>query len=328
MFIRYNATAKYYEYDTSAGQDGTGPWVILPLDKAQIYNGSLPANVAYTDVRNKFTNQQEIIAAAAGEPFPGIVLEGSYLPADNRKVRIINVNGTLYIQFVNDVVPATVGYGTLQFSRDGTLYVDGEIKGKTLHSLTNTNVDGNLHSIGQLYPGRIDVAGAQASWYLGSHASWGLYTNTGLGLAAGIQAGGGINCNALESANHVRAATGLYDYARGYPIGVWTDFTPAMGNSGLNTNYTCKWMTIGKSLFICMYLNVSVYGTPWTFPLPNGFVASNYSCSPIPYGITGYSCMAQSTPGDSYLRFYSNVSGGAFDPGGYQFAGTAIIPIQ
>ena len=33
-----------------------------------------------------------------------------------------------------------------------------------------------------IYPGRVDVAGGQVSWYLGSHASYGLYSNTGLYL--------------------------------------------------------------------------------------------------------------------------------------------------
>lgn len=56
------------------------------------------------------------------------------------------------------------------------------------------SVTGNLFSssiiynTGQMYPGRVDTVSSQLSWYLGSHASYGLYSNTGLFLTSGMYA--------------------------------------------------------------------------------------------------------------------------------------------
>jgi hypothetical protein len=66
MFIRYNETNKYYEYDTSVGQNGSGPWIILPIDYTQLVNvppATLPPNIAYTDFGNLFTVGQTINGA-------------------------------------------------------------------------------------------------------------------------------------------------------------------------------------------------------------------------------------------------------------------------
>lgn len=38
MFIRYNEAIDFYEYDTSAGQTGAGPWLVLPLDYVRLTN--------------------------------------------------------------------------------------------------------------------------------------------------------------------------------------------------------------------------------------------------------------------------------------------------
>lgn len=42
--------------------------------------------------------------------------------------------------------------------------------------------NGYLQTRKEYYPGRVDSAAIQGSWYLGSHASYGLYSNTGLNL--------------------------------------------------------------------------------------------------------------------------------------------------
>lgn len=55
-FIRYNNGGPYYEYDSSVAQDGSGPWLLLPIDASQITQGtfnsaripSLPASIITT----------------------------------------------------------------------------------------------------------------------------------------------------------------------------------------------------------------------------------------------------------------------------------------
>lgn len=46
MYIRYNSTIKFWEYDTSAAQNGTGPWILLPVDPAKL-TGTFPAPAAH-----------------------------------------------------------------------------------------------------------------------------------------------------------------------------------------------------------------------------------------------------------------------------------------
>lgn len=57
-FIRYNTGSTYYEYDTSVAQDGSGPWLILPLDAAQIASGTFPtARIPSLDASKITTGQ-------------------------------------------------------------------------------------------------------------------------------------------------------------------------------------------------------------------------------------------------------------------------------
>lgn len=57
-FIRYNESSKYYEYDTSAGKDGSGPWLILPIDASQIVQGVLNtgSGIKFPAVQNADAN--------------------------------------------------------------------------------------------------------------------------------------------------------------------------------------------------------------------------------------------------------------------------------
>lgn len=97
---------------------------------------------------------------------------------------------------------------TIQFSTGGTLraYVDtttlraqgllsvgGAATFDSTVAVTSTlTVGSSFFSTGQVYPGRVDITGAQASWYLGSHATYGLYSNTGLFLTGALYPQGGI----------------------------------------------------------------------------------------------------------------------------------------
>jgi hypothetical protein len=55
-------------------------------------------------------------------------------------------------------------------------------------TLTGGNITGPgyLQITGVVYPGRVDTPGSQGSWYLASHGSFGLYTNTGLYIAGAL----------------------------------------------------------------------------------------------------------------------------------------------
>ena len=62
----------------------------------------------------------------------------------------------------------------------GALSVTGGINATgAIVAGANLQCTGNIHSQGFVYPGRADTAGIQSSWFLASHASYGLYTNTG-----------------------------------------------------------------------------------------------------------------------------------------------------
>jgi hypothetical protein len=69
--------------------------------------------------------------------------------------------------------------------------------------------------------------------------------------------GTGIATWFVESSNHLRAASGLYDYARGNPIGNWIAWTPVVVNdAGTGLTYgtlSCKYMLVGKTLFWQIY---------------------------------------------------------------------------
>jgi len=133
MFIRYNETNKYYEYDTSGGA-GTGPWLILPLDYAQIYNPPIiipptpiPPNIAFTDIKNQFIKPQWI-HGLANNPEQGamLVLYESTEVVDKRLFRFINTGQFLYLQGTNDAMATSEGY--VSISRKGQVYVDAGIK--------------------------------------------------------------------------------------------------------------------------------------------------------------------------------------------------------
>lgn len=44
MFIRYNSTLKFWEYDTSSGSTGAGPWLLLPVDPSKLIGGGAPTS--------------------------------------------------------------------------------------------------------------------------------------------------------------------------------------------------------------------------------------------------------------------------------------------
>ena len=103
----------------------------------------------------------------------------------------------------------------------------------SLNATGNISAGAAISSGGAMYPGRQDVPGtSQFTWYLASHGSYGLFSNTGLYLSGGltINAGGAnitgttnlnilnVNAGPIEGASFIRAAGYLYDRARPLPI--------------------------------------------------------------------------------------------------------------
>jgi len=78
---------------------------------------------------------------------------------------------------------ATVSAASYYAQYVGTSLADLTVRGAA-------NFQSTIASVGVIYPGRVDVAGAQSSWYLGSHASYGLFSNAGLYVTGDLITGG------------------------------------------------------------------------------------------------------------------------------------------
>ena len=124
MFIRYNETAKYYEYDTSPGQTGAGPWLILPIDYAQIYNPPATSYVNHATKHN--TGGVDPITALSG----GVINTGTV--ADARLSSNVALKNAANIfsqsQWLSGTAPALVFQDTDApvNKRYSQIYADGD----------------------------------------------------------------------------------------------------------------------------------------------------------------------------------------------------------
>jgi hypothetical protein len=308
-------------------------------------------NAAWTNKPNVFATEQIVTNdPASAVPFlrswANFILKDNTQAVDKRVWRITNAAQDIYIQSLSDDY-ATLSEGNLRVKRTGSIFASEDVNAaRDLTVAGNAQV--NLLQIGgktNAFPAwRRGASGALLEAVAADQSAWGAvkgynFTSVAPGNnladltcgATNFQNGVTVTGGPVEGAagSYIRSQQGLYDWGRGVPIGWWTDFTPVLTNATLSSGTTCKWMVVGKTLFILIYLNVAVAGTPWSFPLPGGFVPSNYSGTPILYhNAVGYSCMAQTTPGGPALYFYATPVGAAFDPNTYTFIGTAIIPIQ
>jgi hypothetical protein len=95
----------------------------------------------------------------------------------------------------------------------GALTVGGAITAASLALTGGLTVNGPTQTQGVIYPGRIDIGGGQiqSSWWLGSHPTYGLYSNTGLYLASALtvagaaSVAGGMTVGGLTVTNTVNA---------------------------------------------------------------------------------------------------------------------------
>jgi len=183
-------------------------------------SGTLPANVAYIDVSNIFSVRQTITGG----------LTGAYNVAPLEVQMAANPRISFHWP---GVVASQIGMdstGTIRtFDNPGTGYEKFAAGNTTIYGTLNTSgritVAADLITSAPIYPGRLDTGWTQqGSWYIASHGSYGLYTNTGLYTESAVL------CHYVEGRAHIRAAGGLYDLARGTPIGDWIAVPYAAAN--------------------------------------------------------------------------------------------------
>ena len=174
--------------------------------------------------------------------------------------------------------------GTIRtYNNPGTGYENFACQGLTANS--------NILSLGVVYPGRVDVSGFQSSWYLGSHASYGLYSNTGLYLAGTLTVIGGMDPNYLQ---------------RGSPP---NDFTPeSSGGWVMNTLHSALYMRYNGFLLVTWMMDVNTFFNGMAFRIPGGFTAQRYAQA---YGFVAPSLIQPTqgsrievAPGDVWIRCY------------------------
>lgn len=273
MFIRYNPVAKYYEYSTDITRRGKGPWLILPIDYTQIYNLPpipppyvLPATVVQTHLANVFTNVNTFNNASQ---FNGRInaVGGGGLPYNLAHIEVGNADSPRIAFHWHGVVASQIGVDTSgrirTYDNPGTGYesfVAASIAANGILSAT-----GYIMSTGVIYPGRIDIAGSQGGWYLASHGGYGLYTNTGLKIEAGVhpQYIGFLNAQVSQS-----APNSLDDYEEG----TWTPyFSSSNGGSATYAIQNGSYTKIGNVVTFTFDLQIASYGFVEGFAILNGF---------------------------------------------------------
>ena len=295
MHIRYNEVALKYEYsDTGTDQ---GPWMTLPL--ANNVGGAL-ANVAYTNVINNFTSRQ-FITGKLGDNYAGSALE------------IQTAAPKLSFHWPG-LVASQIGMdnaGVIRtYDNPGTGYEN--FAAKTITSNGNIMCGGNIHgTAGYLYPGEIVGGGAfQGTWYLSSHSSYGLYTNTGLFVVGQI-----------------------WERNRGNALGDWIVFAVGQGNFWSNVGTvtfnsgTYVYTYVGSMCFISLNINL-------TFSNINQALYFHTPIVPIQYMISNDFFLDYATnkaTNSQHAKCYSNAGqqscscvplfGGSFNAGNFILQG-------
>ena len=302
MFIRYNLPIKFWEYDTSIPQDGTGPWVLLPVDGSKVAGGAghhathepggsdYLVNSVWTNVANIFTAQ---LQTANINPSLLIGGRGSSFPALRSGVNQLEVVSA-------DGPPASVWMTVqaLNFKSAGT--------GNNLTDLTvgNQQCNGFLNVVGRLtasehilsgqymYPGAVTNPGVpQTNWYLGSHSSFGLFTNTGLYVTGPVWAIGGMD------PNYLLRETAPFDFTittdGGWSVAAQHAAIAYRHNGFLHVTWMCD-------------TNNGFNGM--AFRIPGGFTAQRYAQSYPYYAPSGYpptyGSRIEVAPGDVWIRCY------------------------
>jgi hypothetical protein len=207
MWQRYNQTTHIFEKSENNGLT----WAPLPLNASVLNEGSLsPAvlgPVAYTNVANTFTLVQSVpwlqVGSAAIRSGVGVggyasAIEAVYPDQSNwATIRAANFVSTASFNNLADLTCGATNFTNGVNVTAGNITCAGAIS--TARGTQGDITSGwNLFSNAPIYPGRQDTGWTvQTSWYLCSHASYGLYSNTGLYLAGALTVAGGASIGGI-----------------------------------------------------------------------------------------------------------------------------------
>ena len=279
-WIRWNDTSKVFQRTVDFGSN----WTTLKIAAEGVDVAPLPANLAYTNVLNTFTKRQLVSGAGAvsGTDYAGAPIE------------IATANPRISFHW------PSVAASQIGVAPDGAIRTyDNPGTGYAPFAAANITALGNIHNNGgYVYPGRADASGiAQSSWYLCSHATYGLYTNTGLYVTSGVW------CNFVEATAHIRATTGLYAGANAYitgavyassgyyefnratPMGHYETVPSANMVHGQLTGVsgTIAWSLIGKTMILMLQVTGTTAGAVGSIniSLPGNLVPAHSTHVPI-----------------------------------------------
>jgi hypothetical protein len=192
MWQRYNQGSHIFEKSLDNGAS----WVPMPINASSL-EGTVPPSVlggalAYTDRIN--TGHLTSVGTIRSQGDRGAP------PASGGGIELFYQGGIGYVHVYDTagsyppmyLYAGSVSYATPggAFKTEGNVYVGSD---------TNK---GNLYTTWPIYPGRNDTGWtAQSSWYLGSHSSYGLFSNTGLYLSGSLWVVGGTSCAAISCAS-------------------------------------------------------------------------------------------------------------------------------
>lgn len=286
MYIRYNDTIKLWEYDTSPGSTGAGPWVKIDIDYSQLINTPNGQN----------TTEYSFSTAITPPPAKG-------------QVRFENANFSLVTKiwlstsdtFNNDV------YWGLKLTQVGAKIVIQDTTDHNSYVIFKTSSEGIDNADYFEFPVTYEESASSfannesllvrivppgTSSNIGAHhlthetgGSDAIQNLSATVLTSGIIPGAVLPTNvALTDITNIftpiQAFTaGLKERDRAVPIGEWTSFAPIITNSSGGsisgiTNVFCGYMLIGLSAFITVNCNFTNTGaTPIiTILIPSGLL--------------------------------------------------------
>lgn len=312
---RYNRTSNVFE----VSDDNGASWIPLVIAA-----GGLPANVAYRNINNSFVAQTLGSYSSVNGVNGCIILNDTSAGVDQKYWRIVNYsNGLLYFDAMTDNGAAYISQ-PLQIIRSPPGIQADSINTGPLTCSTMSSGAVNCSSIA-------DSGGAA----IGSNVTINgkITTQSFNGPDLG---GGGVLCHYLEaSPAHIRAAAGVYDYARAVPIGGWSNVAsnPARyaGFSVANI-YGDKYILFGNTCIYCWYYTGTSQAVASFLSLASpigGYFAGGYSSGSCGYITDGNGVRITASwicpTGDTHLRIYKD-NGAAWVAGGsFTLSGTAIF---
>jgi hypothetical protein len=175
---------------------------------------------------------------------------------------------------------------------------------------------GRLSTGEYIFPGPLTAPGTiQQSWYIASHSTYGLYTNTGLYCVGPIY-----------TASIVQAGGAIVEYNRANAMGHWIEFTPSfVSGATIQSITTSRYNIVGKMVTYIFYMTinipVAVSYMQWYIP-----IAANKYCGHSGW-LGQYACMHQTY--DGYNTSFSSLgyNGAACPVGTYVMTGAMTYSI-